>query len=306
MELHEVRYFLALSETLNFTRAATLCNVTQPALTRAIRQLEARLGGPLLHRERGNTHLSELGRLMLPFFRETLANLEQAKRRAEDFVRMREAKLSVGLMCTIGPSMLVDLFGRFTERHPGVELSLRDGSAADLEEALTAGDLDLAIYCRPEAPRESLHALPLYRESFVVAVSPSHPLARLEEVRIRDLEGQSYLSRSSCEYRGFIRDIRTSMGVDIRIPYQSERDDWIQSMVMAGLGFTLIPEFALTVPGLVTRPLVEPEVVRGVNLVTVRGRPHAPSVGAFVTEARRHRWDIGNSALQESRSFAAG
>jgi DNA-binding transcriptional LysR family regulator len=61
-------------------------------------------------------------------------------------------------------------------------------------------------------------------------------------------------------------------------------------MVLAGLGFTYIPEYAVTMPGLVVRPVVEPEVYRTVNLVTVRGRPHSPAVGAFVREAKRHRW----------------
>ena len=63
MELHEIRYFLALSKTLNFTKAAEMCNVTQPALTRAVQKLEAELGGLLFSRERGNTHQTELGRL---------------------------------------------------------------------------------------------------------------------------------------------------------------------------------------------------------------------------------------------------
>jgi DNA-binding transcriptional LysR family regulator len=68
-------------------------------------------------------------------------------------------------------------------------------------------------------------------------------------------------------------------------PYRSERDDWIQVMALAGLGFTFIPEFAVTVSGLITRPLIDPEVIRQVNLVTVRGRPHSPSVGAFARTA---------------------
>ncbi|HEU0223139.1 MAG TPA: LysR family transcriptional regulator [Paracoccaceae bacterium] len=290
MESHEIRYFLALSETLNFTRAAEQCNVTQPALTRAIKGLEDKLGGQLLHRERGNTHLTELGRLMKPYFAEMLEKMQEAKRRAQDFVRLNETSLRVGMMCTIGPSKLIDLFGGFTRRYEGVELYLKDGAAGMLEELLAAGELDVAIYCKPEAPSEALHTLELYAERFVVAVGPGHPLARLSEVRVRDLEGHTYLSRVNCEYRDYIREIRQEMGVAIRIGYQSERDDWIQCMVLAGLGFTLIPEYAVTVQGLATRLLVEPEVVRRVNLVTVRGRPYAPAVGAFVHECRRYPW----------------
>ncbi len=290
MEFHEIRYFLALCETLNFTRAAEMSCVTQPALTRAIKSLEDKLGGTLIHRERGNTHLTELGQLMRPYFTEMFGQMEEARRRAQDFARLNDTTLKVGLMCTIGPSKLIDLFGGFHNRHQGVQLYIKDGAAGELEQALTAGDLDVAIYCRPEAPSDMLHTLPLYQERFVVACAPTHRLARLDTVHIRDLEGESYLSRVNCEYRDFIREIREDMGVSIKFSYASERDDWVQCMVLAGLGFTLIPEFAVTMPGLVVRELVEPEVVRHVNLVTVRGRPHSPAVGAFVHELRRYPW----------------
>ncbi|HEU0223138.1 MAG TPA: LysR family transcriptional regulator, partial [Paracoccaceae bacterium] len=238
MEIHEIRYFLALSETLNFTRAAEQCNVTQPALTRAIKGLEAKLGGQLLHRERGNTHLTELGRLMKPYFGELLAKHEAARRRAEDFLRQGASTIRVGLMCTIGPTRLIELFRAFCRNHLGAELTLRDGAAGEIEAALERGDLDVAIYCRPEAPRATLHVLPLYTERFVVAVGPGHRLAGLSEVGFGQLDGLSYLSRANCEYDGTIGRICEAAGVKPRITYQSERDDWIQCMVLAGLGFT--------------------------------------------------------------------
>ena len=78
MEMHQIRYFLAVVERLNFTRAAERCNVTQPAMTRAIQQLEAELGGLLLRRERNRIHLTDLGRLVLPHLREVFANTESA------------------------------------------------------------------------------------------------------------------------------------------------------------------------------------------------------------------------------------
>ena len=77
MEFHQVRYFLALCTTLNFTRAAEACNVTQPALTRAIQRLEEEFGGPLFQRERSLTQLTELGRLMRPLMEQTLAALKE-------------------------------------------------------------------------------------------------------------------------------------------------------------------------------------------------------------------------------------
>jgi LysR family hydrogen peroxide-inducible transcriptional activator len=295
MEIHEIRYFLATSETLNFTRAAEQCNVSQPALTRAIKSLEDKLGaGPLINRERGNTHLTELGRIMKPYFQQMLKQMEEARAKARAYVKLDGTSLAVGLMCTIGPLKLVDLFAGFNRRFHGIEIHLKDGPVSALEEALTKGEVDVAICCRPEELDDRFHVVPLFRERFVVAVAPHHPLARLEKISMRDLHNQRYLSRSNCEYYDYLRNIRERLGgIDIRCPYRSERDDWIQSMVLAGLGFTYIPEFAVTLPGLVVRPLVEPEVSRVVKLVTVRGRPHSPAVGAFVHEARCHKWDGG-------------
>lgn len=292
MEIHEIRYFVAVSETLNFTRAAERCNVSQPALTRAIQNLETRLGGALLNRERGNTHLTELGRIMRPYFEQVLAQMEEAKRRAKTLVKLDCTTLTVGLMCTIGPHKLVDLFAGFVKNHEGVEVYLKDAPADALEELLTRGEIDVAIFCRPDGLDDRFHALPLYRERFVVAIGAGHPFERLNAVRVKDLHGQRYLARANCEYYEYLRNVRERIGgIELKRPYTSERDDWIQCMVLAGLGFTYIPEYAVTVPGLQLRPLVEPEVYRTVSLVTVRGRPHAPAVGAFVRAAKRHRWE---------------
>src|SRR5205807_922637 len=109
MEMHQVRYFLAVAEELNFTRAAEKCNVTQPSLTRAIKLLEEELGGPLFHRERANTHLSELGLMMHPHFKAMHDELRASKLAAKDFVNMKKSVLRLGIMCTIAPAQLVDL-----------------------------------------------------------------------------------------------------------------------------------------------------------------------------------------------------
>lgn len=91
MEMHQVRYFLAVSETLNFTRAAELCHVSQPALTKAIKRLEEELGGELFRRERNLTHLTDLGRLMKPHLETILRANEAARADAEDFHSLERA-----------------------------------------------------------------------------------------------------------------------------------------------------------------------------------------------------------------------
>src|SRR6185437_1258429 len=103
MEMHEIRYFLAVCETLNFTRAAERVNVTQPALTRAIQKIEEELGGQLFRRERNRTHLTDLGQLIRPQLEEVLKRSEAVKSAARGFLKLDNAPLKLGVMCTIGP-----------------------------------------------------------------------------------------------------------------------------------------------------------------------------------------------------------
>jgi DNA-binding transcriptional LysR family regulator len=291
MELHQVRYFLALCETLNFTRAAETCHVSQPSLTRAIKALEDELGGPLFHRERNNSHLTDLGRLMRPYLEEVWGNMDMAKDRAMDFTKLKEAPLAVGIMCTIGPTKLVKFFSHFHERHPGIDLYLKDGTAEQLHDELAKGDLDVAIYGLPDGYDDRFHVQPLFQEDFVIAVSPEHAFAAKKAVRFADLNGERYLVRWNCEVGDQFKAALKEKGVEPLRPYRSERDDWIQAMILAGLGFGFFPECAVTMPGIVKKPLIEPSITRTVNLVTVRGRPHSPAVGAFVREAMRAKFD---------------
>jgi len=100
----------------------------------------------------------------------------------------------------------------------------------------------------------------------------------------------------NCEFAGYADHILREKGVTCTPTYWSERDDWTLSMVAAGLGFAFMPANAVTHPDVVALPVVEPEFWRVVNLVTVRGRPYSPGVGALVREAMRKRW-FGDKAI---------
>jgi LysR family transcriptional regulator, hydrogen peroxide-inducible genes activator len=290
MEMQQVRYFLALAELLNFTRAAEHCRVAQPSLSRAIKALERELGGPLFHRERSNTHLTELGHTLKPYLEKILAESEQVKRKAAAFKSAKEMPLRLGLMCTIAPDYLLALVRAFQARHPSIPLQITDAGASDLQNQLIAGELEAAIYALPEPPHQRLHYLALYREQFMIVMPREHPLAQEGMIRVKDLHGERYLCRINCEMGVPADRVFEEQKVDWPTVYESERDDWILAMAAAGLGLAFMPELSASHPGIVARPLVAPEFWREVALVTVRGRPHSPAVGALVAEAMRVRW----------------
>ena len=306
MEMQQVRYFVALARELNFTRAAEHCNVSQPALTRAIQQLEHELGGPLFHRERGNTHLSELGRMMLPYLQTVEESCRAARDQARAVKRLERATLTIGTMCTIGPQLISDLLVRFRAQHPGVEVQVIDAGAPQMIEMLEKGELEVAVVGVPSELPESLHQLPIFEERFVILLPPNHRLVAFDEIPAAEIDKEPYVSRSNCEVFLPVRKELNDRGVFLRQVFSSPRDDWVQGMIKAGLGLGFFPEFSVTDPDLVVRPLVNPSFSRTIYLATVRGRPHSPAVGAFVQEARRYPWPTSSVASKSADlQFAA-
>jgi DNA-binding transcriptional LysR family regulator len=306
MEMQHVRYFVALAGTLNFTRAAEQCNVSQPALTRAIQQLEHELGGPLFHRERGNTHLSELGRMMLPYLQTVEESCRAARDQARAVKRLERATLTIGTMCTIGPQLISELLVQFRAEHPDVDVQVVDASGPKMVEMLEKGELEVAIVGVPGELPESLHQLPIFEERFVILLPPDHRLAPLPEIPAAELDQEPYVSRSNCEVFQPVRKELNSRGIFLRQVFSSPRDDWVQGMIKAGLGLGFFPEFSVTDPTLVVRPLVNPNFHRTIYLATVRGRPHSPAVGAFVQEARRYAWPTTRLPTGVSETIVVG
>jgi DNA-binding transcriptional LysR family regulator len=259
-------------------------------LTRAIKALEEELGGPLFNRERNNTHLTELGRTMRPYLEQAWKAMSDAKGKALDFVKLKQAPLSVGIMCTIGPTNMLGLISEFRRRYPGIELVLRDATGRQLQTLLLNGDLDVAIYGMSSIDDERVHMHALYGERFNVAIPPGHRFEKMAAVPFNEVDGEPYLTRLNCELLSVFDETLVARNLNIKLQYSTDREDWIQCMVQAGLGIAFIPEFMPLLPGLTTRPLVDPEFRRDIKLVTVRGRPHAPAVGAFVHTVLRQNW----------------
>lgn len=290
MDVHHIKYFLAVCETRNFTRAAEKCNVTQPALSRAIQQLEDEMGGLLFRRERNLTHITDLGALLKPRFQAILDGLTGAREDASRFLCLDDANLKVGVMCTIGPRRFTGLLGDFNLRHPGIQLQLVEGVPARLSELLESGELDVALMATSEEFPDRFNVTPLYRERFMIACPTGHRLLQNPVIPVSDLDGESYLRRVNCEYREYLAELCHSKGVHLNISYVSEREDWIQNLVAGGLGICFIPEFSAIIPGLQVRAVVEPEVWREVCLVTVAGRRFSPAVGTFVNTVKSYSW----------------
>jgi DNA-binding transcriptional LysR family regulator len=264
---------------------------SQPALTTAIKKLETRLQSPLFHREGRSLLLTEFGRQMLPHLEQIVAQAEAAETVAKNFRLLNQVPVRIGVMSTIGPMRLAGLLAAFEQKCPGVDAAVFDGAPEALAAQLDADELDVAILNPMQGLGQSYRTESLYTERIVVVLPPEHPLNERNAISLRDLDGLPYVDRPSCEMREMVIGMCENIGVKLYAHFRSEREDWVQAMVMAKIGFAFMPEYSVVHPASIQRPLIDPVVERTISLITVPGRKHSPVVAAFVRHIRSHPWN---------------
>ena len=215
---------------------------------------------------------------------------EATRTLADNFQLLNDVPVRVGVMSTIGPIRLSRFLAKFQADHLGVEVTVSEGNAEDLKTRLESAELDLAILNSMDDQRRVFTTHELYRERYVVVFPPDHRLAALNAVKLRDLSGEAYVDRLSCEMREIVMAACTANEVALYARFRSEREDWVQAMVLARIGFAFMPECAVTLPDLLQRPLIEPEVSRTISMLSVPGRPYSPATAAMIRTAKSFQW----------------
>jgi DNA-binding transcriptional LysR family regulator len=290
MEMHQVRYFLAVARTLNFTRAAEECNVTQPSLTRAIQKLEEEFDGLLFRRERALTHLTDLGRQMLPHLERTFEAAQAAKALARGIGKVQVASLTLGLAQSIKSPQVAAVLGEVGAGLPGFQLTLNLGPSGELLQSAIRGELDLIIVERPDESPERLDEWELYDQRYVVVVRSDHRFAALDGVAIADLHGEPLIERTNEPNLSF-KAACAAAGAEPIIRHRVPDDEQLHRLAEAGLGACLLPDGMKLGNGLVARAISGAELKRIVILGSIGGRQRPPAAEAFIRAARARSWE---------------
>jgi DNA-binding transcriptional LysR family regulator len=261
MELRHIRYFVAVAEEENVTRAARRLHVSQPALSRQIRDLEEELGCSLLERGAKAVRLTDAGRAFLEEARAVLQRTAEAVQRARAVARGETGEIHVGY----APSPTVELLPRalhaFQNMAPGVGVELHDLSTEEMLGGLGNGKLHVCLMVRPAAKAMRGLEFELLREYPVCVGAPlSHPFARQRRVKLLQLAGQPLLAFAQGEYPEYhqmLSDLLGASGVAPRIVEQHLSGSSLIAAVEAGRGLAILPAcMAMLVGGrLMLRPL---------------------------------------------------
>ncbi|MET9994878.1 LysR substrate-binding domain-containing protein [Streptomyces mutabilis] len=281
MDLRQLRYFVAVAEERHFGRAADRLHMAQPALSQAIRRLEADLGVELLHRTTRRVELTDAGRAYLTRTRAILADVDDAAHEARRVASGSVGHLSIGCVGSATYSLLPPLSRHLAAELPGVDFAFRgEMLAPDQVEALRTGAIDVALL-RPTVADSSLTVAPLRRDRLVVAVPADHRLAGRRQVRVADLR-QVDLIVHSADRRSVMYDIVLGLfrdaGIDVHVRHEVGETSTLITLVAGGLGVAIVPEpvTALALDGVTYRPLVRPTATVDLAVAhrTDRTEPH--------------------------------
>lgn len=288
MEMHQVRYFLAVARTLNFTRAAEQCNVSQPALTRAIKLLEEEFAGDLLRREGKLSHLTELGQRMLPLIQQCYESALAAKTLASSFKKGATQALTLHLSHTIDMRLLGEPLAELQRAFPGLHLRVLRGNAFEIGESLQKGQADFAVAGPLGQSWERLDAWPLFEESFELVVHPDHPLSGITDVG--QLAKHQILINAQCESAQALTRVLNEHGVATADNHELGSLNDIASLLDAKLGIAFLPQSAIRHRDVRRVRIAGLEMSREVSLYGVSGRKRSAAADAVMKLLRARDW----------------
>ena len=269
MKIYQAYFFVSLCQCQSFTKAAQLCHVSQPALTRAIGALEAELGGALFHRSHARSQLTRLGELVRPHLEQIVSRERMALAAARALRQNRWSMLRLGLTDSVGIGYFSKFIGQFRRRRSDIAIAMSTRSREDIYGSLRKDEIDVAVTMMPPLADERLCYTEIYREALVVTMPAGHALERKSRILAADLEGEMFVGPT---VGGAMPPPRSAATAE-----PAPRHDWIQAMIAAGAGIAILPESAAMAPGVVARSLAEPQYKQSIALVTLPGTAEGPS-----------------------------
>jgi DNA-binding transcriptional LysR family regulator len=294
--MHQVRYFLAVARTLNFTRAADECNVAQPSLTRAIKQLEAELGGDLFRRERP-AGLTELGQRMHPLLKQCYDAAVGARSLASSFKSGEIGALRIALTHSVDLSLIIPFLSQLKRQFNRLEFKFLRGSSSEVAEMLRKGEAELGIAAELAQDWDRLDTWPLFTENFQLVMNKAHRLADRDHISLEDLRAEQLLARNYCEHAERHGASLREHGLDIARGHEISCERDLIELVEADVGIAVIPDTSPIPETLKRTPVEGLDARRTVHLYGVAGRERTAVASSVMRLLRGADWRTGEKGI---------
>lgn len=288
MELRQLEYLVAVADEASFTRAAARLHVAQPGVSAQVRRLEAELGLQLLDRSGRTVRPTEVGAAVLAHARAALDAVAGVRMAVDELTGLLRGHVAVGTVTSPPSDLLPDLLAGFHTAHPGVEITLSEGTSDHLLAQLRSGGLDLALVGAAGPPPADIETALLLEEPLAAAVAASDPLVARTGVTLRGLASRPLISLPrGTGLRTAFDDACARAGVQPRIAFEAGVPEVLAQLAARGLGVAILPAgFARAHPELHALPITRPAVRARLELAWRAGGPAGPAARALVAHAR--------------------
>ncbi|WP_279045907.1 LysR family transcriptional regulator [Cedecea davisae] len=287
MELRYLRYFVAVAQTRNFTRAAELLGISQPPLSQQIQRLEREVGTPLLHRLTRGVELTEAGEALYQDACQILAHSDAALEKARGIARGINGKLSLGIASSNAfNTKIFSLLRQFQQQYPAIELRQRETNMAELMQELDEGLLDVAFVRLPCESSKRFSLRLVDEEPTMIALHRDHPLSGENELALAalaDVPPVLFPQEVAPGLYEMMYNACLRANIDLKNACQASQISSSLSMVSAGFGFALVPASMACIasPNVTFHPIRGDEIKTDVA-VACRQFERSPSVKRFL------------------------
>ena len=273
MEFHQLRYFLAVARTKNFSRAAEQCHVAQPSLSQQIMKLEDELGEKLFERTKREVALTPAGDLLKTHAERVLQEVDLACEGVRELRGLVRGRVVLGVLPTVAPYFLPKRLRLFSAEFPEVEVVVHEDTTRQLAAALLAKEIDLALVSLP-VEQAGLVAEEFFSEKLLVALPLGHILAKRQRIALNDLEREAFiLMKEGHCLSGQALQFCQVNGFAPRVSFRSAQIETVLAFVAKGWGVSVVPEMACVRPmqGVCYRPCAG--MTRSIGVIRREARP---------------------------------
>ncbi|KUO49875.1 MAG: LysR family transcriptional regulator [Desulfitibacter sp. BRH_c19] len=276
MNINHLKYFLAVAKSQSFTKAAQNIHISQPSISKMIRDMEEEMGVLLFHRDRKQVILTDAGQAVYQQTQEIITSFDNLTTTLSDIINLKKGSIKIGIPPIVGASFFPKTIGDFIQSYPTIELELMEVGSKKIETAVETGDVDVGIICSAPAQPEAFEITPLISDPLMVVFYPEHPMSKRNKISLKDLKDEKFvLFGEDFSLHDHIINCCRSAGFLPQIVCRSSQRDFMVEMVVAKLGIALLPQKIcqeLNPKKIVALPITDQSIFLNLMIICKKGK----------------------------------
>jgi DNA-binding transcriptional LysR family regulator len=290
VDIRHLEYFSEVAKHLSFTKAASTLHVSQPSISKAIKQLEEELGVPMFYRSK-HLELTDAGKAVLVNVKSVLEAFHNLKSELTDIIDFKKGEIRIGIPPIIGAAFFSKLISQFKENYPYVEIILTEVGSKKIKQGVDDGSLDIGLICNLPIQNGNFEIIRVINDPLMLIVHKENPLAKQKEIDLSDLENEPFiLYRHDFTLHDRILEECSKKGFYPNVVCQSSQKDFMIEMVEAKLGIALLPSKiskSITNQEITALPLSNSKVSLELGMIWKKNKYLPFTVREFIAMSKR-------------------